>query len=224
MHKIPYVLVAILASVTTCEAQEQSCAKPGSSLVPILSTHIQPAYPTASQRRGEVGAVTMSVSVGTDGVPTDVVITRSSGVERLDELSVSHVKSRWRWEPPTEDCRPATAQMVATFVWHLGAPPKSDWGLIMPASVFPAAALDQGHFGDTYLELVLDDAGAVQSGRVAYSSGFTELDEKALSIAKTTPNLLTGKLSGTKTVLFRWKPPLGKKNLETLIITAQRIR
>jgi TonB family protein len=223
MYRLPFVLVAILASVTVSEAQEQPCAKPGKSLVPIFSTHIEPAYPTASQRRGETGAVVMAVSVGVDGAPADVLITRSSGVERLDELSVRQVKSRWRWEPPTEDCKPVTAQMAVTFVWYLGAPPKSDWGLIMPANLFPAIAVDQGNFGDTYLELFLDDLGAVQDGRIVYSSGFAELDEKALSIAKTTPGLLAGKLSGTKTVLFRWKAPAGRTNLETLLIRAQKL-
>lgn len=60
-----------------------------------------PVYPMTSRRRGEQGESWIRVQIGTDGVPIDVRLERSSGHARLDEAALTAVR-RARFRPYTE--------------------------------------------------------------------------------------------------------------------------
>lgn len=65
-------------------------------------TIVEPRYPQASMRNGEHGTVLLRVLVGTDGLPQQVDIARSSGHPRLDRAAREAVQ-RWRFRPVTID-------------------------------------------------------------------------------------------------------------------------
>jgi TonB family protein len=97
----------------------------------------------------------------------------------------------------------------------------------MPEADYPPEAAERREQGDTYLELSLGDDGGVKDGRVVYSSGYSDLDDKALAVLKNAPSALTGKPAGSQTVLIRWKQPAQQSkdrgNFETLVIYASRM-
>ena len=55
-----------------------------------------PPYPPLARSRGQEGRVVLDVTIGIDGVPTSVVVGRSSGAPLLDESAVTTVKT-WRF-------------------------------------------------------------------------------------------------------------------------------
>lgn len=65
----------------------------------------EPVYPRASRRAGEAGLVVVRVFVGTDGLPKQLQLLRSSGFERLDAAALDGV-GRARFRPPTENGQP----------------------------------------------------------------------------------------------------------------------
>jgi protein TonB len=94
-------------------------APPPTKLVQIMRTHTKPAYPTISQRLGEQGTVEMVVTINTTGDVTACEVTKTSGSKRLDDAGCEHVKSRWKWEPPTVEGKPTEARTPVRVVWSL---------------------------------------------------------------------------------------------------------
>ncbi len=64
-----------------------------------------PVYPRASRRLNETGEVVVRVFVGSDGLPRQLQVLKSSGFPRLDEAALEGVR-RARFKPPTENGRP----------------------------------------------------------------------------------------------------------------------
>lgn len=64
-----------------------------------------PVYPRASRRLNEAGEVIVRVYVGSDGLPRQLQVLKSSGFPRLDEAALEGVR-RARFKPPTENGRP----------------------------------------------------------------------------------------------------------------------
>jgi periplasmic protein TonB len=77
----------------------------------------QPDYPSASQRLGEEGVVTLALYVLEDGRVGDARVEKSSGFPRLDEAAVSHAKARWKLMPGTREGKPVAmwTQMNVRF-------------------------------------------------------------------------------------------------------------
>lgn len=73
-------------------------------------------YPTASQRLRESGAVLVRVTVDARGLPTQMVITRSTGFQRLDDAALATVRAT-RFKPRTENgvAVPFTVNMPLIF-------------------------------------------------------------------------------------------------------------
>lgn len=70
--------------------------------VDYLGDRPSPAYPRASQRRGEQGRVVLRVLISPEGRVAQVKVQRSSGYERLDEAAVQAMQ-RARFRPYTEN-------------------------------------------------------------------------------------------------------------------------
>lgn len=68
-----------------------------------------PAYPRREQARGIQGRVDVLVRVGTNGLPMEVRVDRSSGNRNLDRAAQRAIK-RWRFQPYAKDG-------VAVQVW-----------------------------------------------------------------------------------------------------------
>lgn len=77
-------------------------------------------YPPAALRGGMAGQVRFTLSVDTNGVPTDCTITGSSGFPLLDETSCTLLKARARFNP-AEDAkgRRIPATYSNRFRWEI---------------------------------------------------------------------------------------------------------
>jgi len=58
------------------------------------------------------GTVRLSVTVGADGKVAAITLAKSSGWAPLDETSLAHVKSHWRWKPSPKGCAVTTVNVV----------------------------------------------------------------------------------------------------------------
>ncbi|MFT3779444.1 MAG: TonB family protein [Ottowia sp.] len=64
---------------------------------PSDSINPAPLYPATSRHLREAGRVVVRVLIGPDGRPIEVVLQRSSGFDRLDQVSLETVRS-WRFD------------------------------------------------------------------------------------------------------------------------------
>jgi len=224
--------VSCLIAIGTppARAQDQaSCARPGLVLDMIPITHTLVPYPIESQRHNEQGLSIFSVSIGPDGIPKDVAVTRSNASQRLNDAAMEHIKAHWRWQPPMQDCQPATAQRPVTVVWNLvglvSSQPEPDFHLKMPLSAYPPGALEKLIAGSpTLLEIETDAQGVVTGGRVIDTSGSSRLDDQALAIVKNSPALLKGQDAGKHVISADWNFPPPESyppNNETVIVTGR---
>jgi protein TonB len=86
---------------------------------PIQATHTIPPYPTISQRLGEQGTVTLTVTIDETGRCTDAVVATSSGSNRLDQAAIDYVKQRYRWKPATQAGKPIATRQPLRVVFSL---------------------------------------------------------------------------------------------------------
>lgn len=75
-------------------------------------------YPRASRRVGESGRVLLRVYIDEAGLPRQVLVSRSSGFERLDDAAVSAMK-RARFKPYTENGQPTAGWAPAPIDFEL---------------------------------------------------------------------------------------------------------
>ncbi|MBT9553604.1 MAG: energy transducer TonB [Hydrogenophaga sp.] len=79
----------------------------------------RPPYPNLSHRLGETGKVVISVLVEIDGRPSQVLLSKSSGYNRLDQAALITVKNRWRFVPGTADGTPIPSWVVVSLQFEL---------------------------------------------------------------------------------------------------------
>ncbi|MFT3762085.1 MAG: TonB family protein [Pseudoxanthomonas sp.] len=77
---------------------------------PIAGQSPPPEYPASAMRRGDTGTVLLHVTVGADGVPTDVDFARRSGTRALDRAAQDAVR-QWRFTPAQRDGQPVAASV-----------------------------------------------------------------------------------------------------------------
>jgi TonB family protein len=202
-----------------------SCTSPGLVVTPIPRTHMLPPYPVEAQRRHEQGTTVVLVNIGGDGTPTNLAIAQSSGSGRLDDAVAKFGQSYWRWQPPTQDCKPTTAQVHVRVVWRqfdLGSlPPNPDFKVTMPPAAYPPGAVGKLEDGTTLLDIDVDKHGAVTDGRVILTSGFADLDDQALAIVKHSPGLMKDETAGKHVLSALWALPQGTlpPDYETMLVS-----
>ena len=118
---------AITAVTTTAHPKE---APPPASVVapkvPVRTAPVvqakscePPAYPAASRRLGESGAVVLNFLIDTEGKVVESRIDSSSGVARLDEAA-RRALALCKFTPGTVDGRPEQSWHKMRYVWQLG--------------------------------------------------------------------------------------------------------
>lgn len=95
----PPVVVAAPAPPAPLPAPPQPKLIPSSAITYLVRPPIE--LPLASRRAGESGTAQLRVRVGTDGVPRQVTLQKSSGYTRLDEQAVWAMRQA-RFAPQTE--------------------------------------------------------------------------------------------------------------------------
>ena len=78
-----------------------------------------PPYPDKARKEAHEGTVTIAIDVDSSGNPGSVTIRNSSGFPELDEATVKHVKTAWKFHPAIIDGQPASATVVVPVVFNL---------------------------------------------------------------------------------------------------------
>ena len=84
-----------------------------------MQTHSLPPYPPIAKSLGEEGNTLMRVAISAQGAVTDCEIVKSSGSLHLDAEACTYVQLHWRWNPPTRNGQPVTANTQINIVWSL---------------------------------------------------------------------------------------------------------
>jgi protein TonB len=88
-------------------------------LRPIMRTHTLPPYPPISVRLNEQGTTLMEVHITAEGNVDDCKVLQTSSSDRLDQAACEYVKSRWRWQPPTNQGTPTAVSTRVSVKWDL---------------------------------------------------------------------------------------------------------
>lgn len=64
-----------------------------------------PVYPQRSLQLRETGVVTLRILVGSDGLPKEVILEKSSGFDRLDQAALAAMP-KWKFVPGKRDGKP----------------------------------------------------------------------------------------------------------------------
>jgi len=154
-------------------------------LRPIIATHTIPPYPPMSVRLHEQGTAMMEVHITTEGAIDDCRIVQSSGSERLDTAACDHVKTNWRWQPPTASGRPVAVSTRVSVKWDLrDIVPPSIIETTVSWPPFPMAQWKKkpsrlNEPPATLTRLRIANDGTAQDCTVVLSSGSALLDQTA---------------------------------------------
>ena len=113
--------VSVPAAVNSKAAPSPAPALPLLVLPSSDADYLQnprPAYPAISKRLGEQGKVIVRVYIGADGLPQRAELSKSSGYDRLDQLSISTVM-RWKFVPGKRNGVPTAMSYNVPFNWVL---------------------------------------------------------------------------------------------------------
>lgn len=197
-------LILIGAQACTTAGKIAACVVPSSPRFAGLT------YPTISQRLGEYGTTVLSIGFSPDGIASQVAIDHSSGSRRLDTAAASWILQYYSWKPPPASCGPTDRKASVIVAWRLDAESDASTALLIRAmqeADYPAGALERAEEGDTLIALNFDGHGVVTGARVAGSSGYPDLDERALSLVKASPGKDAIKPADTQSLVARWVLP-----------------
>jgi len=180
----------ILVFFSAAAARGQLRAKDGIvPPLPIVRCQV-PDYTSEAQIAHFAGAVTMSFTIGEDGLPTDIHVTSPIGFG-LDENAVACM-NQWRYRPAEKDGKPIPLKASLTFVfdgrahsdWHLGhATYQLEQGASRPVFVktrYPGSSGVKGN-ATVCVRAVIDKQGVPRNVEVA-SPHDTRLDKQAVEI------------------------------------------
>jgi TonB family protein len=193
-------LLASCAAISGARAAEQATCDSKDipkALRPIMATHTLPPYPEMSVMTNEQGTTLLTVTIGADGVPTDVQIQETSSSIRLDEAARDYVKQNWRWAPFAEGC--AAVRTRVSVKWDVRDARRDPPGFLvvrMKPEDFPAGALARHEKGAVAVIVAIQPGGAFADVKLGQGSGFPDLDELSLSYVKVrhwTPGQMDGK-------------------------------
>lgn len=110
-------LSASAALLAGCGGEAPETAPPVKRPTEVAAIQTPPPdYPIELGCAGIGGTTTLTVTVGIEGKPTQVVLTQSSGNAALDESAQQRVKT-WQFKPATHNGQPtpATIQVPVNF-------------------------------------------------------------------------------------------------------------
>ena len=110
------VAIACSAALVACNADKAPQAPVIAPTELAAVDTPKPDYPLELACAGISGTTILVVTIGTEGKPTKVLLSQSSGDERLDKSALERVPS-WRFNPATSNGKPyaKTIQVPVNF-------------------------------------------------------------------------------------------------------------
>ena len=133
---------------------------------------------------GTTGTTVLNVHVLKDGTLTNISLLTSSGHNELDQAAIKCASVTKRAQmsngQPVEVDWQATVHWFANWHSFVGVPDIKP----CPANIFPPAAIRGGEKGQIKLSYVIGSDGNVVNTNVIQSSGYSDLDDAAISCVK----------------------------------------
>lgn len=121
-----FALIALLA--VACDrqpSQQEELDAPPVPTPPMAQETPPPDYPAELGCRQIGGQVVLDVSLAANGVPVEVRVSRSSGVQALDESAIAAVRD-WKFKPATVRGRPTASKLQVPVSFTPPNPPPED--------------------------------------------------------------------------------------------------
>jgi TonB family protein len=139
-------------------------------------------FPREVIRSGIGGDVRVLFQISTDGSVKNATITRSSGDQNLDQLTIDCV-SKWKYMPVVIDGKPVEIPWQTAVNWQVGEKPA---GITLPVAAGSphtcANAPNSDHAPNaTLLRFAVEPDGSVMNAEIEKSSGDAEVDKYALA-------------------------------------------
>lgn len=84
---------------------------------PRMNYSPEPDYPNKERKAKHQGTVFLALVVGADGLPRDIVVSRSLSHD-FDKAAIDSVK-RWRFSPATKEGKPVAAEIKVEVAFRL---------------------------------------------------------------------------------------------------------
>src|SRR5665213_1266906 len=113
------LVFSLLPTLAFAQAQpDTAIAVPAPSPTAIGTPHTcgQKYYPPVATSLGLEGSATLIFRIGTDGIPKNIAIAKSTGRLDLDYASVN-CASTWSYKPAEKDGRPIEVSWSAKVTW-----------------------------------------------------------------------------------------------------------
>ncbi len=204
----------ILFAAPASAAEIPSCKDPGIVSPTPANNHAMTAddYPLLSTALNEQGLVALDLVIGPDGKVAEAKVEKSSGFARLDDAALAAAKARWLYTAPTQDGKPIACRWKADVKWALHGLDIGPGAIInvetMGPDDYPASARAAREEGVVGVVVAVDDNGKVLETKLSHSSGYADLDDASLLLARkwtVTPARLKGKPVKTAiAIAFEW--------------------
>lgn len=102
---------------TAARTKDQQTKDNAEFVAPKLISHRQPEYPAAAKSDQIQGAVIVGVTIGEDGLPTDIHLVKSVRAD-LDQSALDAIKE-WRYSPATKGGTPVATDMKIEVTFSL---------------------------------------------------------------------------------------------------------
>jgi TonB family protein len=192
--------------------------QPGPAPIPIASTHSLPPYPPLSVFAHEEGVTRLTVVLDSQGNVADDFVSQTSESRFLDEAAVKYVKENWKWQPPSGDCLHTDIEVTIDITWAIHEKPSAVASSPyiahrLGASDYPAEAIAKKEEGITGIMILYSESGQFLTANIIDSSGHSDLDDAALTIAVqryrlTSPATLAGRpVKSGAYYAMEWKLP-----------------
>lgn len=165
-------------------------------------------YPTEAFEANIEGKVYISLVIGADSLVHDVKVVRSDDT-LLDKAAVEVIQKMPYWEPATHWMAPVDVFHVLPVFFKcedailkvadempVFSQPLVEWVKKKVRRYYKAFAWESSVIGKSYVALIIEKDGSVSSPEIVRSSGFRDIDEKALEIVRSMPPWKPGKHKG----------------------------
>jgi TonB family protein len=182
-------------------------------VMPEIITQTKPEYPTEASKNKIEGRVWIKLKVGTNGIPSSVVVVKSSN-PIFDEAAVTAAK-QYKFSPAKQDGKPVAVWVVIPFKFELAQEKKQQkveqkcysinpekmpsiiGGMksVYKKLIYPELAKTEKIEGKVTVKVYVDENGNIDATKILKGLGYgcDETAEKAIRTSKFSPAKQDGK-------------------------------
>jgi TonB family protein len=225
--RLGFVLFVVSAAAISGAAAQSSSiiVKPHPNFAGVVPAPTMPLqvldteYPLESVLAHEEGTTSLNVLIDATGKVTFAQVLKSGGAQRLDQAASRIARTKWTFRPLMKEGSAAGHAALVDVVWKLPLRPADEiysemtgfsvtgknivepkaaaGGNRVRATDYPTASIRNGEQGEVALRLRILPDGSVGNVEVLDSSGYSRLDQSAISMVRDRFKYEPGLVDGT---------------------------